>query len=367
MTNASPRPIVIVAPMNWGLGHATRSVPVVEALLASGAQVHLASDGDALSLLRKEFPQLPWHTLPSYGITYPKGSFAWHMTRQGFRMIGAYFNERRVIKRIARQTGARAVVSDHRLGCRVGGLYNVVIAHLVRLPRVGPLSWFMRLNQYRFLNQFDALWIPDLPEPPGLSGALGHTRWQHRRRRFVGALTRMKPLPKVDQRANLIAVLSGPEPARTHFEQRIVAQMAAMTTKKFILVRGLPRAKDVLPVPAHIEVHNFMASHDLQLAIASADSMLSRSGYSTILDLTVLKKPTCFVPTPGQPEQEQLAAGLAAQKLFPTASQDNFEIATFLKELPQYKGFSDWPDSKHLLAEAVGDLMAILTCNAKPE
>ena len=72
---------IIVAPLNWGLGHATRCIPIINGLLENGFEPIIASDGVALELLKKEFPKLISFELPSYNIKYAeKGkNFKWKM------------------------------------------------------------------------------------------------------------------------------------------------------------------------------------------------------------------------------------------------------------------------------------------------
>lgn len=72
---------ILVAPLHWGLGHATRCVPVIRELLKHNYDVLLGSDGAALELLRKEFPKLPFVELPSYEISYSKKAkgFKWKL------------------------------------------------------------------------------------------------------------------------------------------------------------------------------------------------------------------------------------------------------------------------------------------------
>ena len=62
---------ILFAIMGWGLGHATRSIPLIRSLL-NNHEVILASKGIALNLLRQDFPNLKCITFPDYAVRYPR-------------------------------------------------------------------------------------------------------------------------------------------------------------------------------------------------------------------------------------------------------------------------------------------------------
>ena len=64
-------PCILIAPLDWGLGHATRCIPVIRELLSAGAKVIIAADGPVASLLHLEFPAIEIIPLAGYRIWWP--------------------------------------------------------------------------------------------------------------------------------------------------------------------------------------------------------------------------------------------------------------------------------------------------------
>jgi Glycosyltransferase family 28 C-terminal domain len=348
---------VLIAPMNWGLGHASRSVPVVRELIKQGADVHLASDGVALQLLREEFPDLPAHNLPPYEVLYPEGNFAWHMFLQFPKLMRNYVRERKFVAKLAQELGIQGIIADHRAACRVKGLPSVIIAHQVWLAPIGPIPWLTQSYNLWLLQQFDSLWIPDSPQAPGLSGRFGHGPEKHKNKQYVGPLTRLKTPQPQKTKYDLLALLSGPEPARTGWEGQIIEQMAALPDNKFVLVRGLPGPKQSIAVTKNVTVYDFVKGEQLEQVAAESEIMLARGGYSTILDLTALRKKAYFVPTPGQLEQVMLTQGLEKSGIFGYAEQTNFKLTDVLSSKDKYTGLTEWPDETALLTKAVATFL----------
>src|SRR5210317_1043 len=111
---------ILVAPLNWGLGHATRCIPIIKALMEQGLVPVIASDGVALSLLRKEFPNLSSIELPSYNITYSKSGklFKLKLLKDSPKLLRAIMAEKRALNTILEHNDIAGIISDNRLGMR---------------------------------------------------------------------------------------------------------------------------------------------------------------------------------------------------------------------------------------------------------
>lgn len=349
---------VLVAPLNWGLGHAARCIPVIRLLDALGAKVVLASDGEALALLRHEFPALTAHALPGYGITYPRdGAMAPAMMRSAPRIAAAIRGERQATRRIVESEGIDAIVSDNRYGCFHPGIPAVVITHQVHIRPPAGWGWtrpvLNRLTR-RLLGRFDAVWIPDVAVEPGLSGALSHPPLPSSA--YCGPLSRFDALPPDPAMAcDVLALCSGPEPQRSLFEALAVRQLAGKGIRA-TLVRGVVSEP---PGPVQrdgITVHAWLPATELNRLVCSAAVVLCRPGYSTVMDLSRTGRRAIFIPTPGQTEQEYLADHLMSRSLFYSERQDAFDLVRALDRSAAYHGLH-MPDTADLLLAAVDGLL----------
>src|SRR5688572_2807995 len=186
---------ILVAPLDWGLGHSTRCVPVIRRLLALGATPVLGADAGPLALLRNEFPQLEHVRIPGVTVRYSKGSSQlWSMARQFPAMVRSVQAERALFDRLRHDLRLQAVISDQRFGIRSSALPSVVITHQV-FPFTPIAQRALRKLNIRHLERFDRCWIMDEPTAPGLAGELSHGAGMPRNARYIGILSRMQGAP----------------------------------------------------------------------------------------------------------------------------------------------------------------------------
>ncbi|HEU5147881.1 MAG TPA: glycosyltransferase [Chryseosolibacter sp.] len=351
---------VVVAVLDWGLGHATRSVPVIRELMRQGCEVFLAGSGESLALLRKEFPELRVLTLPAYAPRYPQsGTFMeLSMALQLPRFIRAITAEHRALEKIVREEHIDCIISDNRYGCWSKKIRAVFITHQsnILMPRrFGFLAGAVRRINERLMSRFDECWIPDSPSDDSLTGELstfGKSNVTVSVRR-IGWLSRFEPrLTKGSDAIDVLAIFSGPEPQRTALENIILPQLKA-SSLDFRVVRGLP---SVDSDTGDKRVVNFMTATDLQRAIESAALIIARSGYSTVMDMKALEKRVVFIPTPGQTEQEYLGKRLKEAGVAYCVSQDQFDLNAAIAESKKFSGFVSGGNNS-LLIRAVEDLL----------
>jgi UDP-N-acetylglucosamine:LPS N-acetylglucosamine transferase len=154
-------------------------------------------------------------------------------------------------------------------------------------------------------------------------------------------------------------LLSGPEPQRSIFEEILLPQLAQFNGKA-VLVRGLPAEKNMISAPAHVEIYNHLPSGELNKLISESDFIISRSGYSTIMDLVKLAGKSILVPTPGQTEQEYLAARLSRNKIAFSVEQHNFSLQEALAGARQFPFTPFEYNNPTLLSSAIAGLMKII-------
>jgi uncharacterized protein (TIGR00661 family) len=336
----------LVCPLDWGLGHAARCVPIIRQLLTRGHKVIIAADHRPLSLLQTEFPSLEFIRLPGFTATYPdSGWMALKMLAQTPRLIVSGIRENRQLNRIIRERKIDAVISDNRFGLFTRRARCIYITHQLWIKCPPGLAWLEPLlhRLHRWLIAFyDECWIPDFPGEPNLSGDLSHRGKPPANAHFIGPLSRFQKTnaPTPDTVGyDLLAILSGPEPQRTLFERQVLAQ-AGRLAGRVLIVQGKPDEKAARRQEANVEIVPHLPTAEMQREMQSARVILARPGYSTIMDLTVLGKPAILVPTPGQTEQQYLADKFSKAGIYYSEPQSEFNLTNALEKVLGGRTFS---------------------------
>lgn len=336
---STKKPKIIVATLNWGLGHATRNIPIIKALEIEGFEPIIASDGNALALLKKEFPYLTHIELPSYNVTYSKHkvTLKWKILRQLPRIFKVIYQEKKVINKIIKEYQIKGIISDNRLGANSKDVPSVYITHQLNVM-AGSLTWFSSKTHRYFIRKFDECWVPDTEGRPNLSGRLGHLRKDSYKIKYVGLLSRFQS-QKVEIKYDISIVLSGPEPQRQQLEDKLIQEF--LNYKGVVLlIQGIVEPEQKVWQEGSITCYNFMKSKQLESVLNESEIIVSRSGYTTVMDLARLGKKAFFIPTPGQYEQEYLAKRLKRNGYLPSCKQAEFSVHK-LDELHLYKGLTN--------------------------
>lgn len=332
---------ILIAPLNWGLGHATRCIPIIKALEQNNFNPIIASDGDSLSFLKKEFPDLTALELPSYNIAYSESrrSFKWKMALQIPKIVKAVRKEKDEVQKIITAYHIEGIISDNRLGVYSKDIPSVFITHQLNVLS-GTTSWLTTKLHSKFIKKFNQCWVPDFNYFPNLSGRLGHLKTPLQHCIYIGPLSRFekKILPI---RYDLMVILSGPEPQRTLLEEKLSVELKKHKGE-ILFIKGKIETLQKNKKKDNITFYNFMNSNELEIAFNESNAVLCRSGYTTIMDLAKLHKKAFFIPTPGQYEQEYLAKKFKNEGIAPSCKQENFKF-TELDKIQLYRGF-EMPD-----------------------
>lgn len=323
---------ILVSPLDWGLGHATRCIPIIHELLSQNVEVIIASDERPLKILKTEFPFLTFIKLKGYDISYQeKGSFFWKIFKLTPGILRKILNEHEALKVIVEKYEIDGIISDNRFGLFHKTVPTIFITHQVWID-AGIFSGIIQLMNKWFLNKHIDVWIPDFEGDYNLSGKLSHKKNHGLKLSYLGPISRFKKsATNLNKQYDLIAILSGPEPQRTIFENMILSQLS-FSNLKAVLVRGTP-GKNLPSNHLNVEIFDHLSAKDLQEKIELSAFVLSRSGYTTIMDLSILNKKAFFVPTPGQTEQEYLAENLAEQKKAVIQNQKSFDLLAGITEI----------------------------------
>ena len=342
---------VLISPLDWGLGHATRCIPIIKRLSTHGLTVILAGSGPQLTLLRNEFPALEMVEIPGYGIRYSseKGGLVRGLIFQIPRILRQIRRENAWLKNYCRNRKIDAIISDNRYGFYHKEIFSVFITHQLFIQtgmgnRVNRI--LMRLN-YFFIQRFSECWVPDFQDTSSLAGLLSHPpHLPGIAVKYIGILSRFHPDRK-EVSNPLLILISGPEPQRTELENKIFEGLSIYKGRA-VVVRGLPGMKEKKTISnAGIVIYNHLPSEALNEWMNCSAIVISRSGYSSIMDLARLRRKALLIPTPGQPEQEYLAKELEEKKWALQVSQESFRLEESVKTLQESAvGFPAFSDEK---------------------
>jgi uncharacterized protein (TIGR00661 family) len=310
---------ILIAPLNWGLGHATRCVPVIQRFTNQKARVIIAGQGASLQFLNREFPDLESIQLNGFNIKYPQNKNLFlALALQMPAFIFSIIREHLALKKIIRNYSISHVISDNRYGLWNKKTKNILITHqlFIQLPKVlgllqKPLYFITRL----FIEKFDECWIPDFKDmEQSLSGSLSHGKNMPSNIRFVGPLSRFQnyTLPynfkAPDEKPDLLILISGPEPFRSAFQKELEAKYK-QSSKRILMLCGKPENienPDFFVLKPGITKVSHLNTPHFYFFLKESCAIVSLAGYSTIMDLHVLGKMAHLIPTPGQTEQQYL-------------------------------------------------------------
>lgn len=323
---------ILICPLNWGLGHASRCVPVINQLLSAEANVIIAADKGPLAFLKLEFPDLEFIKFPAYEITYQKkGSLILKLIGMLPRILKGIYKEHQCLKEIIAKNNIDIVISDNRFGLWNPKVKSIFITHQIQIKspvnsKIIDLMLFW-VNSF-FINKYDECWIPDLDGDINLSGDLSHKSKPSVASYFIGPLSRFKAEKEntTKKEIDLLIILSGPEPQRSIFEKLMLNQISESHFKT-VLLRGVTDESDeIINKNSFITIYNHLPTEKMQEIIEKSDLIICRSGYSTIMDLAVFGKKAILIPTPGQTEQEYLGSFLMEKNYFYSISQKKFNL-----------------------------------------
>ena len=300
----------LVAPLNWGLGHASRCVPLVQRFLEEGHEVILGGDGDSLTLLRKHFPKLRYVYLAPLQLRYSSGkSQVWAMIKAIPKLIRWSLQDHAMLQAVLREEHIDRVVSDNRFGLYSGQTECIYMTHQLHIMFPKPWKWLEPVAERlhaRVCRHYHAVWVPDYEDfGHSLAGELSHVKLSTSHFQllstfnfqllstveYIGPLSRFATNDQMgnDQmdKWSVVAILSGLEPHRTLLEQEIIARYQG-SDERVLIVQGLMNRPNMRFKRANITTVPYLDDRELVEAMSQAKRIIARSGYSTIMDLAAL-------------------------------------------------------------------------------
>ncbi len=339
---------ILICPLNWGLGHAARCVPIINMLINEGAEVIIASENNPLAFLKLEFPQLRFIEFKGYDINYGnKKNIALKMVLSIPKILYGIYKEHKKLDKIIKVNNIDIVISDNRFGCWNKKIKSIYITHQVMIKSTKYLKFIEpvlhNIHKY-FINKFDECWIPDINEGISLSGDLSHKYTLPIPYYYIGILSRFTSDESNLASANLnylydlMIIVSGPEPQRSIFEDLILSQLKD-TDLRVVIVRGKPDSdEEVSHLNKNVIIYSHLNTNKFKDILIRSAKVICRSGYSTLMDLAVFGKQAILVPTSGQTEQEYLANYHYHQKHYYYMLQKDFNINNAIINSEGYNG-----------------------------
>ncbi len=328
------RPRVLIAPLDWGLGHATRCIPIIFKLLQENCEVIIAAEGSGKVLLQKEFPNLNFLELRGYRVNYSRNPFVMpiKLLLQFPKLIYRIYAENRWLNKIVKTHKIDAIISDNRMGLYHSKIPCIYITHQLKIKTGNSFTEKIAQNiHYHFINKYSVCWVPDIDGDLNLSGELSHpSRLPEIPVQYIGPLSRFERTGAISK-YDLCIILSGPEPQRTIFEKIILKGLDKIPGNNFLL-RGLPGNTTPNKTVGNTDITDHLPANELNVVIQQSNMVISRCGYSTVMDLVKLQMKAILVPTPGQTEQEYLANYLSSKELFCCIPQAGFILQDAIKE-----------------------------------
>lgn len=314
-----------MSPLNWGIGHAARLVPVAHQLHAGGNTIFICASGASLALLRLECPYAQFVTDVVFEVSYSKKA-----RTNGLKLLAQFpkmwwqvFKEHQLLKKLVKQYQIDCIIADNRYGFYHASVPSVFITHQlnIQVPFGGKLINFW--NHY-FIKKFNACWVPDEADnDQALAGKLSRNN-NLKHISYIGLLSRASALPTVtDKKAPVLYLLSGVEPQRSLLEQLII-KYHTQHPHQAILIRGTQQTNTKIEPLHNLIVYDLCNAKQLQSLVAASKYVVCRSGYSSLMDLVKWHKNALLVPTPGQFEQEYLAQFVTEKKWFCSINQADF-------------------------------------------
>ncbi len=330
---------MLIAPLDWGLGHATRCIPIIKELLINDCEVLIAASGAQAALLKEEFPGLFFLNLKGYNIKYSRNKkwLPFKLFWQLPHIFSTIVYEHNWLIKTTEEHNIDVIISDNRFGLYHSSVHCIYITHQLQIKTGNRVTdWLSQKLHYHYINKYRQCWVPDTSGEQNLAGELSHPKeLPETPVQYIGPLSRFE-IYKEEIKYPILVLISGPEPQRTIFEEKILKQLQDKK-ERILFIRGLPgMEKQLSHSNASIEIHNHLSSSLLNQAILQSEIIICRSGYTTIMDLIKLNKKAVVVPTPGQTEQEYLANYLMEQNIFYSLQQNNFSLDVIEETLKRF-------------------------------
>jgi UDP-N-acetylglucosamine transferase subunit ALG13 len=323
---------ILICPLEWGLGHAGRMVPLARKLTDMGHNVIIGSGSEHLEFFRKELPGINCVCFPGFSIRYSSWLPQYLIILLNSPVfILSTIKEHRQLKKIISDLSVDIVISDSRPGLWNNSVKTVFVTHMLRIPLPRWASFAEKSGIFstkRMIRKFTFCFIPDLEKGNDLSGKLSHDIELPGNSRYIGILSRFRRQNPSGAQSLYsyfcTVILSGPEPQRSIMKQKMT-ELLRLKGEQSVILEGKPGAVPEKRTDGNITYLSHLPASEMRELIIASRYIVSRSGYTTLMELASLGKKAVIIPTPGQTEQEYLAGYLSEKGWFDSLSQSRLE------------------------------------------
>jgi len=341
---------ILYGVLDWGLGHATRSIPLIEELLKAGYSVDILSNGRALMVLKKEFKSRcnyidsisPY--VPQIQSKFWMGGFIVSLPKQAQAFIAA----RIASKKIIQKGNYDLVIADNRLDVYDRKDNSYIMTHNIRFETYFFLRPFFNFFTYLYCSRFGHVLIPDYEGENALAGRLSNniTFIPKKMLIYLGIISRVKK-KNVKKDIDYFITLSGPEPQRTTLENLFLSQIKSLKGK-IVFSGASPEGSKVHINDKNIKFYPYLNKDQQEDFLNRSKVIITRSGYTTLMELAEIGiSKAVIIPTPGQTEQEYLGKLSEKNRWWHSADQSDINLSEIISNLKEFKGYSpSWKTEK---------------------
>ena len=357
---------IFISPLSWGLGHATRDIPIIRELIDRGHEVTIAASLGAFHLLKKECPDCEFIYFNDYPAPYSSTKYFFPKFIANIPvLVKALADEKKRMDRLLEKNNYDVVISDNRLGVYSKRSPSFFISHQMRysFPHyIRPAETISQyINEY-FHKKFERIIIPsNSPDDNGncLSGKLCRSirKTTNMKAYYAGILSSVQKMD-LSEDLDFLIIISGPEPQRTILEKIILKQVQELPGEKIVLL-GRPQDNFEKKLDSFTTVKSYATEEEKIVLMNRAKFIISRSGYTTMMDMAELEK-NCgfFIPTPGQTEQEYLSQYYHEQRWFYSKSQYRLNLIKDIETAEEYHGFPKLPKTEENMKRLYEEVFA---------
>lgn len=290
---------------DWGLGHVSRSVGIIRQLLKQKNTLYFAGTSLQQEIICSYFPLVNRINMSGYDFQF-KGSNNWNreIIRNAFKLFFSIKKENKTLHKLCKTLQIQCIISDHRYGFFHTKIPSFFVTHQVNLPLKGVQKLVQRWH-LKQLKKFTAIWVVD-DSTSSYAGKLSDSKNLSLNIFPIGIQSRFISKNTSNQiEPYILAVISGPFPYSLKLFEEILEY--AKTTKTLVKCI-VPTHLNLPKIPSkNILFYSTNNWKEIDELYHDCIGVISRSGYSTLMDVETLQKKACLIPTPGQPEQLYLS------------------------------------------------------------
>ena len=301
--NAISNKTILISPLDWGFGHTTRCVSIIQKLIQQNNTLIFAGNDLQCQFIKTEFTALKTEFIDGYNIHLSsKKSTYWQLATQSSKILKTIKSEHNWVKQYINSNQIDFIISDNRYGFRHPKVKSIFIGHQINL-QLPYLKKAVNHKLIQLINKFNFCWIMDDPKI-NLAGQLSNPKSLKIPFEYIGLQSRFTK-QNLPIRYDYLVIISGPSPENSIFLNQIETHFKTLKCK-IAIVSTVKSQQNI----DNFDYYNNPTTYLLNQLLNASKTIISRAGYTTLMELYALHKNAILIPTKGQYEQEYLAKHL---------------------------------------------------------